>query len=68
MDEFDKARLAMTVNERLFDYGLSEAFNIAARAKNRDQMIQILMQARLSESQAAKTTSAILSHPVRYGY
>ena len=58
----------MTVNERLFHFGLLEAFDVAARAKHRDKMIKMLVQARLSESQAIETTEAILNHPDRYGY
>jgi hypothetical protein len=39
MDETENSVLALTLNERLFHFGLTEAFDIAARTKHRDKMI-----------------------------
>ena len=58
----------MTVNERLFEAGLMDAFDAAVRARDRERIISVLMQVALSEEDAAFTTDTILGNPKRYGY
>jgi hypothetical protein len=56
----------MTLNERLFDAGLMEAFDTAARDRDRAEMIRILAKVKVED--AAWSADAILSNPQRYGY
>jgi len=58
----------MTVNERLFHFGLFERFDAAARAKDVPLLVQVLLQAKLSEKQALQTAEAIATDPKRYGF
>ena len=58
----------MTVNERLFHFGLHEQFEAAARSGDVSAMMQVLLQARFSETQATQTAQAVASDPQRYGY
>lgn len=39
----------MTVNERLFIYGLMDEFDAAARDRDRDAMIAVLMKVALTQ-------------------
>ena len=57
---------AMTVNERLFTASLLEAFDRAARSRNRARMTEIL--AKVEIRNAAATVGAILVNPEKYGY
>jgi len=68
MDLSPSRYAAMTVNERLLAAGLLEAFDIAARRRDRASMIALLVQVDLAPGQSAETTDAILSNPSRYGY
>jgi hypothetical protein len=43
----------MTVNERLFDAGLVDAFDAAANARDRARMISILSKVDLADQAAA---------------
>ena len=56
----------MSVNERLFDAGLLDAFNAAARARDRAEMIRLLASVDLED--AAGSVDMILETPARYGY
>jgi hypothetical protein len=58
----------MTVNERLFVSGLMDEFDAAARDRDRDAMIAVLMKVALTQKGAAQTTDAILADPSHYGY
>ncbi len=58
----------MTVNERLFAMGLLDQWDGAAKARDRDRMIQILGQCALSQEQCAQTTDAVLMNPAIYGF
>lgn len=58
----------MTVNERLFRYGLFEQFDAAARAKDVPAMVQVLLAAKFSEEQALQTATAVAANPKRYGF
>jgi len=56
----------MTVNERLFDAALLDAFDDAVRARNRAKIISILKQVFVEN--ADRTADAVLKNPSRYGY
>jgi hypothetical protein len=56
----------MTINERLYVAGLVEAFDAAAGARNREQMIATLNQVTVRDP--AASADAILADPARYGY
>jgi hypothetical protein len=57
---------AMTVNERLVTAGLMEAFDDAARLRDRDTMMRLLSEVDLDRP--AGTVDALLKDPARYGY
>lgn len=57
----------MTVNERLFHLGLVEDFEAAIRSGQLPEVIQVLVRAQLSETQARQTAEAVLASPKRYG-
>lgn len=57
---------AMTVNERLYTAGLLDAFDRAARSRNRARMIEIL--ADVDVGSPDKTADAIIADPRKYGY
>jgi hypothetical protein len=60
-------RLAgMTVNERLFELGLVDMWNLAARARDRDAMIRLIKQCEVET--AERTVDAILNNPKKYGF
>jgi len=56
----------MTVNERLFEAGLVEAFDAAARARDRSEMIRILSEVDVDD--AAWSADTILQNPEKYGF
>jgi hypothetical protein len=56
----------MTVNERLIDAGLMEAFDAATRARDRAEMIRLLTGVDVDD--AAWSADTILESPERYGY
>jgi hypothetical protein len=58
----------MTVNERLFELGLMDAFDAAIGNRDRDAAVDILKKARLTTDQALATVRAIFADPKRYGY
>ena len=58
----------MTVNERLLSAGLSEQFDAAVDAGDRNRLIELLKQVAMSESGAAATVDAVLADPRRYGF
>ncbi|MDR3412988.1 MAG: hypothetical protein P4L87_18895 [Formivibrio sp.] len=57
----------MTVNERLYDAGIMDAWDIAAVSRDRDRMIELLGIVELSE-QAESITDKLLADPKRYGF
>jgi hypothetical protein len=57
----------MTVNERLDEAGIMDAWAAAAISRNRDHMIGLLGQVELSE-QAERIVDTILADPKRYGF
>lgn len=58
----------MTVNERLFNLGLMEAFDEAVRSGKLEAVLAVLQSAKFSDSQAQYTATTILANPKRYGY
>jgi hypothetical protein len=58
----------MTVNERLYEAGLLDEFDEAARARNHAAMIRILKQVEMGDKYAALTADAILANPAKYGF
>ena len=59
---------AMTVNEALVRLGLFERFEVAARARDKQGIVAVLVEAGFSAQQAELTASALLRSPERYGY
>jgi hypothetical protein len=57
----------MTVNERLSVAGLIDEWDVAAKSRNRDRMIEVLSKVELSQ-QAAEITDTVLANPRRYGF
>ena len=57
----------MTVNERLYEAGITDAWDTAANSRNRDRMIELLGQVELSD-QAERIVDTILANPGRYGF
>ena len=58
----------MTVNERLLELGLVEAFDAAIVSRNHSAAVHVLRKAKLTPEQAQQTVSAIFSDPKRYGF
>ena len=56
----------MTVNERLFDAGLLDAFDAAARARDRAELIRLLTE--VDVEGAAWSADTLLENPESYGY
>jgi hypothetical protein len=56
----------MTVNERLFEAGLIEMFDDAARSRDRAEMVRLLTKVDVED--AASSADTILKDPQRYGY
>ena len=57
----------MTVNERLYHFGLIDRFDAAARSRDVLGMMQVLRQAQLSEAQSLQTAQAVAADPKLYG-
>ena len=57
----------MTTNERLLATGRVDAFDQAARMRDRDRMIELLGEVDLAD-QADSIADGILSDPKRYGF
>ncbi|MGB3499187.1 MAG: hypothetical protein WBA49_13360 [Rhodanobacter lindaniclasticus] len=64
----DQPIAGMTVNERLYHFGLIGEFDAAIRACNAELAISILIRAKFTREQATPTVGATLSDPKRYGY
>ncbi len=57
----------MTTNERLSDAGLLSEWTAAARARNRERMIELIGKVDLGD-QAESITDTVLSNPGKYGF
>ena len=58
----------MTVNERLFHFGLVDHFDAAAKARDVPAMVRVLLQAHFSEEQAQFTANTFGANPGYYGH
>ncbi|RII25738.1 MAG: hypothetical protein CXR30_18320 [Geobacter sp.] len=58
----------MTVNERLFSLGLTDQWDKSAKSRNRQKMIEVLLQCAFSQEQSEQTTDAVLKSPAKYGF
>jgi hypothetical protein len=58
----------MTVNERLFHFGLFDKFDSAVRARDSERLVQVLLLAKLSEEAAMQTATTVLANPKHYGF
>jgi len=67
--KYSEAELkGMTVNERLFSLGLMDQFGGAVKARNRQRVIDVLLQCAFSQEQSEQTTDAVLKNPATYGF
>ena len=57
----------MTVNERLWDAGIMDAWDAAVISRDRDRMIELLGRIELA-SEAEWIVDTTLANPKRYGY
>ena len=58
----------MTTNERLFTAGLLDAFDAAARRRDRGEMLRLLETVELETTDATHTVELILADPRKYGF
>ncbi|HTU09779.1 MAG TPA: hypothetical protein VMG08_02680 [Allosphingosinicella sp.] len=56
----------MTVNERLFNMGLLDEWDDAARSRDRARMIEIMRQIAVHPSE--RTADMVLADPAMYGF
>lgn len=67
-EQQDNPYLGMTTNERLFAAGLLDAFDEAARRRDRSEMVRLLLKTFATQSNAESIADRILSSPNTYGY
>ena len=58
----------MTVNERLFHFGLIQRFDAAAKLRDFEMLVHILLEAKFSRTQAEETARALIANPRRYRF
>ena len=58
----------MTLNERLAELQMFDEWDHAVTARDRDQMIKIMMTIELSETEAAATLDTVLANTKMYGF
>ena len=58
----------MTVNERLVVCGAIDKWDAAAKRRNKSDMIAILRDVALTETQAIDTVEAVFQNPKAYGF
>ncbi len=69
MNKYNEEELkGMTVNERLFGLGLIGQWDLAAKTRNRQMMIEILLKCSFSQEQSEQTTDAVLKNPAKFGF
>jgi hypothetical protein len=54
--------VGMTTNERLFNAGLLDLWDMAKRARNREEMIRLLVQVGATEWHAARIADTVLAY------
>jgi hypothetical protein len=64
----DQEVKGVTVNERLCALRLIEKFDEAIRNRDLEVSVNVLVEARLSQTQATETVSEILKNPSIFGY
>lgn len=64
-DEYLKG---MTVNERFFSLALINQWDEAAKTRNCQKMIEVLLQCKFTPQQSEQTTDAVLKDPNKYGF
>jgi hypothetical protein len=57
----------MTVNERLAHFGLFQAFDSAVETRQLSAVVEVLRRAKLTETEAQETATAVLANPSFYG-
>jgi hypothetical protein len=57
----------MTDNERLYDAGLLEDFDAAAKRGDVETMTRLLISVELTPDDATRSAALILANPRRYG-
>jgi len=68
MSDTNSGIQGMTVNERLFYFGLLEEFDKAATARDSKQMASLLIQVHFTPAQAEHTIQILLANPAIYGH
>ena len=63
----DQELSGMTVNERLVVCGVIDKWDAAAKRRNKGDMIAILRDVALTETQAIDTVEAVIQTPKAYG-
>lgn len=58
----------MSLSERLMACDLFEQWDDAVTAKNKDEMVSLLVETSLTERKAKQTAKAILADPSAYGF
>ena len=64
----DENIAGMTVNERLYHFNLFPAFEAAAKARDLQRLIGVLLEAKFTLAQATETATVLLADPRKYGY
>ena len=59
--------VGMTVNERPFEAGLLDAWDVAAKARNRAEMVAILLKVELGDD-AEPIADGVLANPAKFGF
>lgn len=58
----------MTLNERLFNAGILDAFDAAARRRDRGAMVRLIQEVDVTRDEAERSVDTILANPEKYGY
>lgn len=58
----------MTLNEGLFAAGLLDAFDRAAKRRDRHEMIRLLQAVEVEPDEAERSVELILADPRKYGF
>ena len=58
----------LTVNERLFHFGLFQAFDSTVESQQISDIIKVLRLAKFTEAEVQETASAIIANPSFYGF
>ena len=64
----DSEFTGMTLNERLATTAQLDAFDTAAKRRDRTEMLRILRSVALEDEDPARTVDLILASPSRYGF